>query len=133
MKCALSTFEKINYQEFEKTFTETLNKHATVKKKLVRANQVPYLTKALCKAIMRRSELETKHFKLKTNNTLKGYKKQKNYWSRLYKKERKKLFKNLNLSFAVDNKNFWKVVKPLFHEKGSKLVMKLFCWKRIKS
>ena len=66
MKCALSTFEKINYQEFDKTFTEILNKHATVKKKLVRATQAPYLTRALRIAIMRREELETKYFKLKT-------------------------------------------------------------------
>ena len=35
------------------------------------------MTKALRKAMMRRSELETKYFKLKTNDTLKAYKKQK--------------------------------------------------------
>ena len=118
MKCALSTFEKINYQEFDKTFIETLNKHAPLKKKLVRANQPPYMTKALRKAIMRRYELETKYFKLKTNDTLKTYKKQKNYCSRLYKKERKKFFENLNLSFVADSKKFSKLVKPLFNEKG---------------
>ena len=93
LKCALSTFEKINYQEFDKTFIEILSKHAPVKKKLVRANQAPYKTKALRKAIMRRSELETKYFKLKTNDTLKAYKKQKNYCSRLYKKEKKSSLK----------------------------------------
>ena len=97
LKCALSTFEKTNYQEFDKTFIEILKRHAPVRKKLVRANQVPYMTKALRKAIMKRSELETKYFRLKTNDTLKAYKKQ-NYCSRLYKKERKKFFENLNLS-----------------------------------
>ena len=61
-----------------------------MKKKLIRANQAPYMTKALCKAVMRTSELETKYFKLKANDTLKAYKKQKNYSSRLYRKERKK-------------------------------------------
>ena len=75
LKCALSTFEKINYQEFDRTFIEILNRYTPVKKKLVRANQAPYMTKALRKVIMRRSELETKHFKLKTNATLKAYKK----------------------------------------------------------
>ena len=77
------------------------------------------MTNALRKAIMRRSELETKYFKLKTNDTLKSYKKQKTYCSRLYKKERKRFLENLNLSFVVDNKKLWKVVKPLFIEKGS--------------
>ena len=74
MKCALSTFEKNNDQEFDETFIEILNKHAPVKKKLVRANQAPYMTKALCNIIMRRSELESKYFKLKRNDTLKAYK-----------------------------------------------------------
>ena len=69
----LSTSEKINYQEFDKTFVEILNKDAPMKKKLVKANQAPYMTKALHKAIMRRSELETKYFKLKTNDTMKAF------------------------------------------------------------
>ena len=121
MECALSTFEKISYQEFDKTFIEILNKHVPMKKKLVRVDQAPCKTKALRKAIMRRSELETKYFKLKTNDTLKVYKKQKNYCSRLYKKERKQFFENLDLSFIVDNKNFRKVVKTLFKENGSEV------------
>ena len=122
MKYALlSTFEKINYQEFDKTSTEILNKNALMKNKLVKANQAPYMTKALRKAIMRRSELETKYFKLKTNDTLKAYKKQESYCSRLYKKERKKFFENLNLSFVIENKKIWKVVKPLLNEKRSRV------------
>ena len=80
------------------------------------------MTKALREAMMRRSELETKYFKLKTNDTLKAYKKQKNYFTRLCKKERKRFFENLNLSFVVDNKKVWKVVKPLFNEKGSGVI-----------
>ena len=75
LKYALSTFEKINYQEFDKTFIEILNKHAPMKKKLVTTNQAPYMTKALRKAITRRLELETKYLKLKINDTLKVYKK----------------------------------------------------------
>ena len=47
------TFEKIDYQEFNKTFIDILNKHVPVKKKLVRANQTAYMTKALHKAVIR--------------------------------------------------------------------------------
>ena len=43
----------------------------------------------------------------------------KKYCSRLYKDERKKFFNNLNLSFAKDNKIFWKTIKPLFADKGN--------------
>ena len=44
-----------NYESFETTFIEVLNKHAPLRKKLLRANLVPYITKILRKAIMCRS------------------------------------------------------------------------------
>ena len=48
-----------NYESFESVFLSVLNKHAPLKKKFVRGNQAPYMTKQLRKAIMRRSELES--------------------------------------------------------------------------
>ena len=56
-------------------------------------------------------------FKKKTDQSLRAYKKQKNYCSRLYKKERKKFFNGLNPSFVTDNKLFWKTVKLLLSDK----------------
>ena len=44
---------------------KNLNRHAPIKKKLVRVNEVPYMTKVLTKAIMKRSELESKYLKNK--------------------------------------------------------------------
>ena len=52
-----------------------LNIHTPIKKKLLRANHVSYVTKALRKTIMKRSELESKYVKSKTSETLKSYKK----------------------------------------------------------
>ena len=49
-----------------------------------------------------------------TNN-----KKQKNYSSTLYKKEKKNFFNKLNTSFVSDNKLVWKTIKPFFSNKGS--------------
>ena len=72
-----------NSSSFENIFLDTLNRHAPVKKKLLRANHAPYVTKTLQKAIMRRSNWQTKCFK---TGTLKKF-----YCSRLYKKERKKI------------------------------------------
>ena len=108
MKYALRTFEKINYQEFNKTFIEILNKHALMVEQLVRANQAPYMTKALRKAIMRRLALETRYFKLKTNDTLKAYKKTGKLLQQTIQERKEKFLENLNLSFVVDNKNFGK-------------------------
>ena len=51
-----------------------LNKHAPLRKNLYRANHAPYITKTLRKAIMRRSQLETRYLKTKTQADLKLYK-----------------------------------------------------------
>ena len=83
---------------------------------LLRANHVPYMTKALRKAIMERSELESKYVKNKTSENLKSYKKQRNFCSKLYKKERKK-YERLDLNNVTDNKKFWKTVKPFLSDK----------------
>ena len=71
-------------------FLEVLNTQAPIKWKLLWDNQVPYMRKALIKAIMKRSEIENKNAKNKTNENLKSYKKQRNFCSKLYKKERKR-------------------------------------------
>ena len=109
MNVALCTFEKINYQEFGKTFIESLNKHAPMKKKLVRANKAAYMTTVLHKAIMRRSELETKYFKLKTNNTLKAYKKNRKITTVGYtRKKAKNSLKSWISHLLLTIKNFGK-------------------------
>ena len=53
---------------------------------------------------MKRSQLEKIRWKTLTEKSLKAYKKQKNYISRLYNKERKILFDSLNSSFVSDNR-----------------------------
>ena len=62
---------------FENTFLEILNLHTPVKKEFLRANHALYMTKALRKAIMKRSELKSKYFKNQTVHDFKMYKKQK--------------------------------------------------------
>ena len=66
---------------------------------------------------MKRSYLEKVYFKKKTPDSLKKLKKQKNYCSRLYKKERKKYFESLDPRRISDNKSFWKNIQPFFSEK----------------
>ena len=40
----------ISFENFETTFLKILNNHAPMKKKFVRANEVPYMTKKLKKS-----------------------------------------------------------------------------------
>ena len=56
---------------------------------------VPYMTKALRKAIMKRSELETKFHKSKTELSQRVFRKQRNYVSKLYKIETKIYYEKL--------------------------------------
>ena len=79
-----------NYESFETTVIEVLNKHAPLRKELLRANHAPFITKTLRKAIMRRSQLETKYLKTKTQTNLKLYKKHKKFFS--IQKGKKKIF-----------------------------------------
>ena len=79
-----------NYSSFENSFLDTLSHHAPVKKKLLRANHAPYVTKTLWKAIMTRSNLQTIYFKTRTPKSLKKYRKQKNYCCRVDKKRNTK-------------------------------------------
>ena len=105
------------YCTFEHIFMNVLDQHAPNKKKMVRANNKPYVTKAMRKAIMIRSALANKFRSNPTEENCKQYKKQRNFCSKLYKKERRKYYENLDLSKITDNKMFWKTVKPLLSNK----------------
>ena len=109
----LNLSEMTDYGDFEKEFLKILNKHAPTKKKVVRANDKPYITKALRKAIMFRSSLKNKYMRYKTLDSQRAYKKQKNYTNRLLKKEKKRYFGKIDLSNLTDNKKFWQTMKPL--------------------
>ena len=101
-----------DYDTFETKFLTTLNLHAPLKKKFIRANHAPYMTKILKKAMMKRHELATKYYKTKKDEDLYKFKKQKNFVSKLYKKEKKLFYNNLDVKDVIQNKTFWKYIKP---------------------
>ena len=51
-----------NYASFENVFLDTLNEHALLKKKVIKANHGPCVTKPLRKAIMKRPNLQNIYF-----------------------------------------------------------------------
>ena len=55
-----------DYDSFEKIFIEVSDKHSPIKRNILRAFNAPYMTKPLQKAIMRRSQPETKNPTTKT-------------------------------------------------------------------
>ena len=51
------------YEIFQSIFMDTLNKHASMKEKHIRANNAPFMNKTLHKAIMTRSRYKNKFLK----------------------------------------------------------------------
>ena len=97
---------------------DILNKHAPIRKKYIRANDNPFITKELRKEHMLRSRLRNKYYKYNTDASALAYKKQRNKCVSLLKKAKKTYFGNLNPSVICDNKKFWKNIKPLFSEQA---------------
>ena len=56
------------HTSFERNFLRVLNKHVPLKRKVLRANHAPYVTKAFRKAIMKKSYLEKLYFKKRQPN-----------------------------------------------------------------
>ena len=106
-------------EKFHETFLNTLNKHAPLKHKYVRANQAPYMNKNLHKAVMNRSRLRNKFLKTKSVADRKEYNKQRNLCVKLFRKEKHSYFNSLDSKNITDNKKFWKTVKPYFSDKST--------------
>ena len=93
---------------------DQLNKHASIKSKIVRANNAPYMNKTLAKAVTTRSTLRNKYLKLPTDINNAANKKHRNYCVKLFKTEKKKYYNNLDNTSITDNNIFLKTVKPCF-------------------
>ena len=79
----------MNCREIENTILETLNIHAPTKKRYIRANNAPFLTTELCKAIMVRTRLRNKFLKLNNIESRQAYNKQRNHCVSLLRKIKK--------------------------------------------
>ena len=106
-----------DYGAFEAVVMNVLNEHAPVKKKYIRANDGPFMTKALHKQHMHRTKLRNKYNDDKTEENLKAFKKQRNKWVKLLRKAKFDYYENIDLGNLTDNHKFWKTVKPLFSDK----------------
>ena len=104
-----------NYESFETDFIEVLNKYASLRKKFLRANHAPYITKTLRKAVMDRSQLETKYLKTKTQTNLKLCK----TFVVSYMRERRKRYESLDMKNFLGNKEFWETIRPFLSDKNA--------------
>ena len=70
---------------------------------------------------MRRSQLETKYLKTKTQTNFKLYKKHKNSCSNLHIRERRKYCESLDTKNVLDSKEFWKTMRPFLSDRNTVL------------
>ena len=91
-----------------------VNRMAPLKQKFFRANNSNFMKKGLRKAMVHRSKLKKKLYKLKTESAHAEYRKERNLCIYLIKKAKKEYYSKLNLKNTTDNKRFWRTVKPLF-------------------
>ena len=107
-----------NYSALTNTFSLIVEKHAPLKKKIVKGNHAPFITKDLRKAIYTRSKLRNKFIKNPTEFNEKLYKGQLNKCVLIRKKSIKKYFSNITSKGIVTNRDFWRTMKPFLTNKG---------------
>ena len=76
------------------------------------------MTRALRKATMLRSRLRNKYNEDRTAKNWNKFRKQRNSCVKLFRKEKRNYYNNLDISHITDNKKFWKTVKPFFSDKS---------------
>ena len=108
---------EITYEKFESIFISLLERHAPTKEKIVRANNAPFMNKLLSKSVMTRSRLRNKFLRNLTKENEVHFKKHRNYFAKLFEKEKKRFYNNIDIKSFTDNKMFWKTIKPHFSEK----------------
>ena len=57
----------LEFDRFKTAFDETIQRHAPIKRRYVRANQAPFINKKINKEIMKRSRLRNKFLSTKSD------------------------------------------------------------------
>ena len=108
---------KQNFNIFDSSVKSILNEQAPLKKKYLRANDGPFMTKELRKANMKRTRLKNCFNKTRTNENWAAFKRQRNLCVKILRQNKRSYYAQLDPKVVSDNKRFWKTVKPLFSNK----------------
>ena len=100
------------YNKLTQIFSEVLDHHAPVKRKAVRGNQAPLMTRDLNKVIMIKSKAKRKYVKWLSRENYLAFKKAKNKCTSINKKAKKEYFKEATKYGVMTNNEFWKKLKP---------------------
>ena len=105
------------FNNFLRTCWNTLDRFAPRKKKYIRGNNALFINKALSREIMKRSNLRNKYLKSRSEEDKQRFRKQRNLCVSLLRKTKRSYYSNLNEKSVIDNRTFWKTVKPILSNK----------------
>ena len=75
-----------NFGVYKNTISNIFNRHVSIKKKYIRTNEAPFMSKELHKAIMERSRLRNKFLKHRTDTNKKKLQHPKKYLQKTLEK-----------------------------------------------
>ena len=99
----------VSYDKLTKIFKETTDKHAPQKKRKIRGNQAPFMTK---EQVMKRSKSKNFYFKWPSRESFLAYKNEKNKCTNMIKYSKKAYFREITAKKG--SKSFWNAIKPFF-------------------
>ena len=107
-----------SYEMFLQRSKEALDIRAPLKSKYLRSNHSPFMNKDISKAIMNCTRLRNKFWKSRSDESKLAYNKQRNYCLSLARQTKRVSYNNLDHKNIIDNKSFWKHVKPILTDKN---------------
>ena len=107
------------WHHWAQLYTEVLDKHAPIKKKRVRGDQLPWITPLIQREISRRNRLFKKHAKSPTTTSWEEFKKQRNKVTSLKRKGLKAFCMEAS-SNTKHHGEFWNKLRPLLPSKEKK-------------
>ena len=107
-----------NYLVLTNVFSNIVNIHTPLKKKILRGNDAPFMNKELRNAVYTRSRLGKRYFKNPTKENETSCKKQQYKCVSLRRTSIKQNFTKITSTGIMTNKQFWKTMKPFLTNKG---------------
>ena len=107
------------WYHWAKLYNEVLDKHAPIKKKRVRGDQLPWITPQIQREISRRNRLFKKHAKNPTKTSWEEFKKQRNKVTSLKRKGLKAFCMEASTN-TRHHGEFWNKLRSLLPSKGKK-------------
>ena len=100
-----------SYSLSSNKFLEVLKKHAPLKKKVLKGNHSPFVSKEFQKAIYTRSKMKSKLNQNPSRENVLAYKKQRNICVSLRRKSLKNHLKSITKKGINNRQSFWKFSK----------------------